>query len=85
MLPGKTFKTFVTHVVAGNNLLDGNPLHLSHAQLRIMVEGNMASYLADHIDDLTQEEQDCLAAIIDYNNWETEIKRIDCNFHTNYQ
>ena len=74
MSAGETFETFVTRVVAGNNLLDGNPLHLSHAQLCIMVEGNMASYLVDHIDDLTQEEQDRLAAIVDYNNWETEIK-----------
>ena len=77
MSAGETFETFVTHVVAGNNLLDGNPLHLLHAQLRIMVEGNMASYLADHIDDLTQEEQDRLAAIVDYNDWEMEIKQID--------
>ena len=50
-----------------------------------MVEGNMVSYLTDHIDDLTQEEQDHLAAIIDYNDWETEIKRIDHKFHMNYQ
>ena len=85
MSAGETFETFVTRVMAGNNLLDGNPLHLSHAQLRIMVEGNMASYLADHIDDLTQEEQDRLAAIVDYNDWETEIKRIDRKFHANYQ
>ena len=85
MLLDETFETFVTRVIAGNNLLDGNPLHLSHDQLRVMVEGNLASYLADHIDDLSQEEQDRLAAIVDYNNWEAEIKCIDRKFHANYQ
>ena len=59
--------------------------YLSHDQLHVMVEGNLASYLTDHIDDLSQEEQDCLAAIVDYNDWEAEIKCIDRKFHANYQ
>ena len=85
MSSDETFESFVTCVVAGNNLLDGHPLHLSHAQLRVMVEGNLATYLADHIDDLSQEEQDRLADIMDYNDWESEIKCIDRKFHANYQ
>ena len=85
MLSDEMFETFVTRVVTGNNLLDGNPLHLSHDQLRATLEGNLASYLADHIDDLSQEEQDRILAIADYDDWKAEIKRIDCQFHSNYQ
>ena len=54
-------------------------------QLHVMIEGNLATYLADHIDDLSQEEQDRLAGIVDYNNWESKIKCIDHKFHANYQ
>lgn len=80
MSTDEMFKNFVTCVIAGNNLLDGHPLHLSHVQLRVMVEGNLATYLADHIDDLSQEEQDHLASIVDYNDWESEIKCMTRNF-----
>jgi hypothetical protein len=86
MLQNESFEDFCTRVVAGNNLLEGDTLHLSHENLRKTIEGNMAQYLADAIAVLSPEEHQKIDALADFYEWEAEILRVDRRFrsHVSY-
>lgn len=86
MIQHETFESFCTQVVAGNNLLEGDTLHLTHDNLRKTIEGNMAQYLADTIAVLLPEECSNIDKKTDFYEWEAEILRVDCRFrsHVNY-
>jgi hypothetical protein len=77
MLNNETFEDFCTRVVAGNNLLEGDALHLSHANLRKTIEGHMSQYLADAIAVLSPEEHQKITDLEDFYEWEAEILRVD--------
>lgn len=86
MLSNESFEDFCTRVVSANNLLEGDPLHLSHNSLRKTIEGNMAQYLADAIAVLSPEERQKIEAHTDFYKWEADILRVDRCFrsHINY-
>lgn len=86
MVSNEMFEDFCTRIVAGNNLLEGDPLHLSHESLRKMIEGNMSQYLADAISNLSPEERQKIADLADFYEWEAEILRVNRRFcsHISY-
>jgi RNase H-like domain found in reverse transcriptase/Reverse transcriptase (RNA-dependent DNA polymerase)/Integrase zinc binding domain/Chromo (CHRromatin Organisation MOdifier) domain/Aspartyl protease len=86
MVSNESFEDFCTRVVAANNLLEGDPLHLSHDSLRKTIEGNMSQYLADAIAVLSTEERQKIEGHTDFYEWEADILRVDRRFrsHVNY-
>jgi hypothetical protein len=82
MVQQETFEDFCTHIVTGNNLLEGDALHLSHENLRKTIEGNMSQYLADAIAVLSPEVRQKIEALENFYEWEAEILRVDRRFRS---
>jgi hypothetical protein len=73
----KYFSKFANRVIAGNNLLEGTGIRLNAASLRKSLTGNMSEFLASKLDRLRTAERDCLATIVNFEEWMAEIVTID--------
>jgi len=76
-MQNKRWDKFVTGVVRANNQLEGHTLHKTHDELRTILEGNMADYLADALAALSDEEQEKISAKEDFYDWDAEIRHVD--------
>ncbi|KAJ6498436.1 hypothetical protein C8R47DRAFT_971704, partial [Mycena vitilis] len=70
--PKETFMTFATAVRSSNSLLINTASHVDDARIRVILESNMLSDLAD---DLADDGK--AAAEADFGKWLTEVKRVD--------
>ena len=73
----ESFSSFANRVIAGNNLLEGTPVHLSVNELHKTLSANMSEYLASKLNRQKATERDLLAGIESFKDWMQEIVSFD--------
>ena len=73
----ESFSSFANCVIAGNNLLEGTPVHLSVIELCKTLSANMSEFLASKLDRQKATERKQLANIDSFEDWMQEIVSFD--------
>ena len=77
MTSHESFSTFVNRVMQGNNLLIGTTSRLDSTALRLKLELNMSTYLADKLARLRPADKERIAAITIFEDWLSEVTLLD--------